>query len=115
MSRGRLTLEDVARRPELGKDFPASPTFAPDGRSVIFLHSRDGTLVRSLWRFDLASGKRSLLADPLPETTREETLSREEQIWRERTSTSELGITEFACAGSSEDWTLLVPMTGRIF
>src|SRR6266542_2585651 len=104
MSRGRLTLDDVARRPELGMDFPASCTFAPDGRSVIFLRSRDGTLVRSLWRYDLATAERSLLADPLPETKREETLSREEQIWRERTSTSELGITEFGCAGGAEDW-----------
>jgi dipeptidyl-peptidase-4 len=115
MSRGRLTLEDVARRPEIGMDFPASATFAPDGSSVIFLRSRDGTLVRSLWRQDLASGERSLLADPLPETTREDSLSRDEQIWRERTSTSELGITEFSCAGSAEDWTVVVPMAGRIF
>jgi dipeptidyl-peptidase-4 len=114
MGRGRLTLEDVARRPELGMDFPASCTFAPDG-SVIFLRSRGGTLVRSLWRYDPVSGERSLLADPLPETTREETLSREEHLWRERTSTSELGITEFGCAGSAADWTLLVPMAGRIF
>jgi dipeptidyl-peptidase-4 len=115
MTMGRLSIEDVARRPELGMDIPAGATFAPDGRSIIFLRSRDGTLVRSLWRHDLVTGERSVLADPLPETTREETLSREEHLWRERTSTSELGITEFGCAGSAADWTLLVPMAGRIF
>ena len=96
-------------------DAPGSAVFAPDGRSVTYLYSRDGSLVRSLWRHDLITGERSLLADPLPETTREETLSRDDHIWRERTATSELGITEFSWAGTATDATLLVPMAGRLF
>ncbi|MGZ6372940.1 MAG: DPP IV N-terminal domain-containing protein, partial [Candidatus Limnocylindria bacterium] len=115
MSTGRLTLDGIARRPEPGMDFPRKAVFAPDGRSITYLHSRDGTLVRSLWRHDLVTGERSVLADPLPETTREETLSREEQVWRERTATSELGITEYGWAGDADDATLLVPMAGRLF
>jgi dipeptidyl-peptidase-4 len=115
MSSGRLTLDDVARRPELGMDVPRKAVFAPDGRSITYLRSRDGTLVRSLWRHDPVSGERSVLVDPLPETTREETLSRDEQVWRERTATSELGITEYSWAGDGDDATLLVPMAGRLF
>ena len=116
MSTGRrLTLDDIARRPRPGMDAPGSAVFAPDGRSLTYLHSRDGSLVRSLWRHDLITGQRSLLADPLAETTREETLSREEQVWRERMETDELGVTEFSWAGSPAEATLLVPMAGRLF
>jgi len=116
MSTGRrLTLDDVARRPEPGMDAPGSAVFAPDGRSITYLHSPDGSLVRSLWRYDLVTRERSVLADPLPETTREETLSREEQVWRERTATDELGVTEFSWAGTAAEATLLVPMAGRLF
>lgn len=96
-------------------DAPGSAVFDPDGRSVTYLRSRDGSLVRSLWRHDLVSGERSVLADPLAETTREETLSREDHLWRERTSTSELGITEFSWAGDGSEALLLVPMAGRLF
>ncbi len=96
-------------------DAPGSAVFAPDDRSITYLYSRDGSLVRSLWRHDLVTGERSLLADPLPETTREETLSRQEQVWRERTATSELGITEFSWAGTDAEATLLVPMAARLF
>ena len=57
MSTGRrLTLDDIARRPRPGMDAPGSAVFAPDGRSLTYLHSRDGSLVRSLWRHDLVTG-----------------------------------------------------------
>ena len=88
-----LTLDDIARRPEPGMDAPGSIAFAPDGRSLTYLHSADGSLVRSLWRHDLASGERVQIAAPLPEITREETLSRADHLLRERTGTIELGVT----------------------
>ena len=68
-TRRRLTLGDLGQRPEPGLDAPGSVVFAPDGRSVSYLFSADGTLVRSLWRHDLQTGERSLLVEPLPETT----------------------------------------------
>jgi dipeptidyl-peptidase-4 len=112
---GRLTLDDVARRPEPGTDAPGSVVFAPDGQSLTYLWSADASLVRSLWRHDLATGERTLIAVPLPETTREETLSREDQLQRERTRTSGLGVTAFAWATDASEPTLLVPMGGRLF
>ena len=114
-SRRQLTLDDVARRPEPGMDAPGDAVFAPDGRSITYLFSPTGSLVRSLWRHDLASGEREEIASPLPETTREETLSRAEHLERERTGTIELGVTSFSWAGKTEDPTLLVPMSGRLF
>lgn len=113
--RGRLTLEDLARRPEIGMDAPGSGVVAPDGRSLTYLWSADGSLVRSLWRHDLASGERSVIAEPMPETTREETLPREDRLRRERTRTTALGVTSFAWATAAREPTLLVPMAGRLF
>jgi dipeptidyl-peptidase-4 len=110
----RLTLDDVARRPEPGMDAPGSAVFAPDGRSITYLFSPDGSLVRSLWRHDLESGERAEIAIPRSETTREETLSREDQLQRERARTTELGITAFSWATDAHRPTLLVPMAGRI-
>jgi dipeptidyl-peptidase 4 len=115
MPRRLLTLDDVARRPEPGMDAPGGAVFAPDGRSIAYLHSPDRSLVRSLWRHDLASGERVEIAAPLRETTREETLSRTDHLLRERTGTIELGVTSFAWAGDPTEATLLVPMSGRLF
>ena len=115
MMRRPLTLDDISRRPEPGMDAPGSVTFAPDGRSITYLFSPTGSLVRSLWRHDLVSGERTEIASPLPETTSEDTLSRAEHLQRERTGAIELGVTSFSWAGDAEDPTLLVPMGGRLF
>ena len=96
-------------------DAPGSVAFTPDGRSITYLHSRDGSLVRSLWRHDLETGERVEIATPLPETTREETLSRADQLHRERTGTIELGVTSYSWATDAPEPTVLVPMSGRLF
>ena len=115
MPRRLLTLDDITRRPEPGMDAPGSVAFAPDGRSITYLQSRDGSLVRSLWRHDLLSGERVEIAAPLPGTTREETLARADHLLRERTGMIELGVTSYSWAGDADASTLLVPMSGRLF
>ena len=50
-------------------DVPGGAVFAPDG-SITLLASSDGSLVRSLWRHELASGARTEIAVPQPEMTR---------------------------------------------
>jgi dipeptidyl-peptidase-4 len=114
-SRRQLTLDDIARRPEPGMDAPGDAVFTPDGRSITYLFSPTGSLVRSLWRHDLLSGERAEIASPLTETTSEETLSRAEHLERERTGAIELGVTSFSWAGNARDPTVLVPMSGRLF
>lgn len=111
----RRTLDDLERLTQGVADAPGLARFAPDGRSLTYLFSADGSLVRSLWRHDLVTGERSLLAAPLEQTTDEGSLSLDERLERERTRTSELGVTAYAWAGGARGPTLLVPQAGRLF
>ena len=99
----RRTLDDLERLTQGVADAPGSARFAPDGRSITYLFSADGSLVRSLWRHDLTTGERSLLAAPLEQTTDEESLSLDEKLERERTRTTELGVTAYQWAGDADD------------
>jgi dipeptidyl-peptidase-4 len=111
----RLTLDDVARLQLPGTDIPGSIQFTPDGGSLTYLRSADGSLVRSLWRYDLATGERVLLARPQTDAASEEALTREEQLRRERARTVELGVTSYAWALEAAEPTLMVPIAGQVF
>ena len=61
-----LTLAQVATYPRPGTVAPARLGFTPDGSGVTYLFSEEGSLVRSLWRYDIATGQRTVLAGPPP-------------------------------------------------
>jgi len=111
----RLSVEEIRRLPLPGTDIPGSVAFTPDGGSLTYLRSTDGSLVRSLWRHELDSGERRILAGPPAEASREESLGREEQLRRERTRTSDLGVTEYAWATDAAEPTLMTRVAGRVF
>jgi dipeptidyl-peptidase-4 len=94
---------------------PGGLGFTPDGRAVTYLHSAEGNLVRSLWKLDLETGERTVLAGPPPATTSEESLSREEELRRERARLRELGVTTYEFAPEAPELTLLVPGGGRLW
>ena len=52
----KLTLTQVAAFPRPGTVAPARMGFTPDGKAVTYLFSEEGSLVRSLWQFDLKTG-----------------------------------------------------------
>ncbi|HEX5579672.1 MAG TPA: DPP IV N-terminal domain-containing protein, partial [Candidatus Limnocylindria bacterium] len=110
-----LTLASLGQLPLPGTDIPAAITFTPDGGALTYLQSTDGSLVRSLWWHDLASGERHVILGPQPGTEHETTLGHEEHLRRERTRTSELGVTEFAWASHAIRPTLVVPVGGQVF
>jgi dipeptidyl-peptidase-4 len=110
-----LTLASLGQLPLPGTDIPAAIAFAPGGDALTYLQSTNGSLVRSLWWHDLASGERRVILGPQAGTERETTLSHEEHLRRERTRTSELGVTEFAWASHAELPTLVVPVGGQAF
>ena len=105
----KLTLEQVAQYPRPGMNVPGRWGFTPGGESVTYLFSADGNLVRSLWARDIATGAERLLAGPPPASASEETLSREEELRRERARLRELGVTDYQWAKKSERPVLLVP------
>lgn len=111
----KLTLAQVAAFPRPGMVVPGRMEFTPDGTAVTYLFSEEGSLVRSLWRFNLESGERRVLAGPPPATTDESKLSREEELRRERARLRELGVTDYQFASKSEKEVLLVPGGGRLW
>ena len=104
-----LTIEQVAHYPRPGLDGPAHFGFTPDGKALTYLFAEDGGLVRSLWRFDIATGQRTVMAGPPPSSTSEQQLSRDEELRRERARLRELGVTDYQFAHRSAEPVLLVP------
>ena len=90
----RLTISDVATYPRPGMDAPGMVGFTPDSAAVTWLHADDGGLVRSLWRIDVETGERSVIAGPGADAP----MSREEELLRERTRTRELGVASYSWA-----------------
>jgi dipeptidyl-peptidase-4 len=105
-----LTIEQVARYPRPGTVVPGRLGFTPDGSAVTYLFSGEGNLVRSLWRHDLATGERRVLAGPPP---RQE-FSREEELRRERMRLREEGVTDYQFAKDARPPVLLVPSGGEL-
>jgi dipeptidyl-peptidase 4 len=108
-------LDDLARLPLPGSAAPGSIAFAPDGSAITYLHSTDGSLVRALWWHELESGDRRVIAGPPAEASSEESLGLEEQLRRERTRTSELGVTDYAWAPEATVPTLVVLVGGQVY
>ena len=101
----RLTISDVASYPRPGMDAPGMVGFTPDSAAVTWLHADEGGLVRSLWRIDVKSGERRVIAGPGADAP----MSREEELLRERTRTRELGVSSYSWARDSEVPVLMIP------
>lgn len=43
---------------------PGLVRFTPDSTGVTYVYSAEGNLIRSLWRYDIATGQRRILAGP---------------------------------------------------
>ncbi len=110
----QLTIADVARLPRPGTVVPGRVAFTPDSRAVTYLFSNERTLVQSLWRYEISSGDRVIIAGP-PESAQDATqLSREEELRRERARMREVGITDYQFARKADPPVLLVPAAGRL-
>ncbi len=105
-----LTIEDVARFPRPGTVVPGRIGFTPDGAAVTYLFSAEGNLVRSLWRYEIATGERRVIAGPPPQ----QEFSRDEELRRERMRQREAGVTDYAYATTAEPPVLLIPQDGAL-
>ncbi|MFN0094130.1 MAG: S9 family peptidase [Dehalococcoidia bacterium] len=106
----QVTIADVARYPRPGAVMPGRLGFTPDSQAVTYLMSGEGNLVRSLWRHDIASGERTVLAGPPPK----QTFSRDEELRRERMRLREEGVTDYFFANSAAEPVLAVPAGGAV-
>ncbi len=113
-----LALADVAAYPLPGMVGPTAVAFTPDDAALSYLRSPDRSLVRQLYRLDLAdrvgdASAESLLVTPPGGGITEDNLSLEEKLQRERQRVRELGITTYAW--SKLGARLMIPLTGEIF
>lgn len=107
-----LTLDHVAHLPPPGVVIPSMLRFAPDGKTLTYLHGEEGSLVRVLWACDLATGERRILFSP-ERTATEENLSPEEKLRRERQRIMATGVTQYEWARDVP--IILVPLLGDLW
>lgn len=108
-----ITLEAIATYPLPGTAMPGGLAFSPDDRWLTWLDSPDGTLVRELFAKDLASGQIVHAVEPPGGGEREDNLSPEEKLARERLRQRALGVTRYAWAKQGDR--LLIPLSGEVW
>ena len=91
MPKPKITPEDVGRYPYPGMSIPTSIAFNPDDALITYLHSAEGTLTQQLYAVDPVTGEKRQLVNPAAGGDREETLSLEEKLRRERARSHALG------------------------
>ncbi|MBI1950069.1 MAG: S9 family peptidase [Acidobacteria bacterium] len=105
----RLTLARVARYPPPGTRIPGGFRFGHDGRYLYFLGLEGGGSARALFREEVATGDREIVARPPQAASPSESgLTPEEILRRERQRIQEKGITLYALAARADvavfDW-----------
>ena len=112
-SQSTIDLKDIVQFPLPGMNIPGAMTFSPNGRSLTYLFSPDGGLVRQLYAYDLADGSTHLLIAPNAQSGSEENLSLEEKLRRERLRQRELGITSYEWAAKTGQ--MLIPQPDGLY
>ena len=104
-----ISVEDVARFPAPGMDFPGSFSFSPNHRYVSFLKSQGEEGSRALFVIDLETGKEQLVLDTL-DGGRGESL--EEELRRQRLRQMHRGITRYFWTKGGK---IVVPDAGSVY
>lgn len=110
---GPIQHVDVARFPRPGTSTPTLIRFSPDGRYLTYLYSADGSLSRELYALEIATGKTRKISAAPEGGVREDKLSLEEKLRRERSRTRGLGITKYAWARDADR--IVVPSLGDVY
>jgi dipeptidyl-peptidase-4 len=91
----------AASLPAPGTVAPGSIAFTPDGRAVTYLMPEDASLNRVLWRADVDGAAPTVVARP-PGDSIEGTLSREEELRRERQRLTATGLAQVVRAEAAD-------------
>lgn len=106
-------IADIARFPAPGMAFPNTFAFSADDKLVTFLFSEGDNPIQQLYAFDVASGQKAILVQPPALDFREEALSPEEELRRQRERLQTVGITHYGQADKSPR--ILVPLAGDLY
>jgi dipeptidyl-peptidase-4 len=111
-NRPGIPLEAVTSYPLPGTGAPSAFQFSPDDRLITYLYSPEHNLVTRLYAYDPASGKawQMIAADA---GVKEEDLTIEERLRRERVRQRELGVTSYSWARHEDR--ILAPLGGDLF
>lgn len=113
ISHAKFPVDEVTRLPYPGYNVPGSISFSPDDKFITYLFSPQGDLTRQLYALDLESGETRLLLAPPDGGTKEDSLSLEEALVRERQRQRTLGVTSYAWAPGNGH--LLIPLDNKLY
>jgi dipeptidyl-peptidase-4 len=105
-------IEEIAVFPPPGMAVPNTFTFSADGRQLLYLATAGADRAQHLYTLDIATGARTLLVTP-PTVVREEDLTPEEELRRQRERSLALGLTRYSRAGDGE--LIVFPLAGAIY
>ena len=108
-----FAIADIAEFPPPGWALPNNFAFSHDDTVLTYLLGAGKPPVQQLYALDVASGETTLLVAPPGGGTREETLSPEEELRRQRARMLAVGLTHFSMAGTKDR--ILVPLQGSIY
>jgi dipeptidyl-peptidase-4 len=109
----RIPIEEVAVTPAPGLKLPNSFSFSQDDSHVTYLMAAGEQGIQSLYALDTTSGASSVLVAPPGGGVREENLSPEEELRRQRERNLATGLTRYSRAKHAER--LLIPVSGNIY
>jgi dipeptidyl-peptidase-4 len=108
-----ITIERMSRWPEPGWQVPRSIAYSPDGKWVTFLESEKQNDETVLFGFDRQSRELKVLLRAEDLSAAKASMSREEELRRERERRKTKGITSYVWAKRSP--VLVVPFGGDVF
>lgn len=113
-ARTPITAATVAQLPYPGTVVPRGIEFTPDGQSLTYLHSETESLSRVLWRATVATEARPRVVARAPGGgDTDATLSREEQLRRERQRVRDTGISQISRAEAAD--VAVMPLGGDLY
>src|SRR5579863_9931792 len=113
ISSPRFPIEAVAETPGPGLKAPHSFSFSQDDRLVTYLMAAGEHGIQQLYALDPATGKSSVLVAPPGGGVKEDALTPEEELRRQRMRMLATGITQYSRAKHAER--LLIPLSGNIY
>lgn len=109
----RFPIEEIAVTPGPGLRVPNSFSFSQDDRQVTYLLAAGENAAQQLYALDTTTGQSSVLVAPPGGGVKEEHLTPEEELRRQRERNLATGLTHYSRAKHAER--LLIPVRGDIY